>query len=118
MHLHNIFDKLELESRAQLMLAFSKTKGPEFRPRASTNPVLSNDANYVRIAGSKSGFGHLGGIASGVYQAVQGGVGPFEEVREDAEMRKSSGETRRRRIGRRKHNHLRFNGSTPFDRSG
>ncbi len=118
MHLHHIFDKLELESRAQLMLAFSKTKGPEFRPRASTNPALSNDANYVRIAGSKSGFGHLGGVASDVYQAVQGGVGRFEEVREGAEMRKSSGETRRNQVGRRQRNHLRFNGSTPFDRSG
>jgi DNA-binding NarL/FixJ family response regulator len=118
MHLHHIFDKLELESRAQLMLAFSKTKGTEFRPRASTNPVLSCDANYVRITGSKSGFGHLGGIASDVYQAVQAGVGPFEEVREDADKSKSSGETRRRQFGRRQHNHRRFNGSTPFDRSG
>jgi DNA-binding NarL/FixJ family response regulator len=118
MHLHHIFDKLELDSRTQLVLAFSKAKGTEFRPRASTNPVLSRDANYVRITGSKSGFGRLRGVASDVYQDVQGGVGPFEEVREDAEMRKSSGETRRRQIGHRKHNRLRFNGSTPFDRSG
>jgi two-component system nitrate/nitrite response regulator NarL len=105
-HLHHIFDKLELKSRTQLVLAFSKTKGTEFGPRACTNPVLSYDANYVGITGSKSGFGHLGGITSDAYQAVQGGVGPFEEVREDAEMRKSSGETRRQ-IGHRKHNRLR-----------
>jgi len=118
MHLHHIFDKLELESRIQLVLAFSKTKGTEFRPRAGTNPVLSDDANYVRIAGSKSGFGHLGGTASDVYQDVQGAIEPFEEVRKDAEMRKSSGETHRRQIGRRRRNQRRFNGSTPFDRSG
>ena len=118
MHLHHIFDKLELESRTQLVLAFSKAKGTEFGPRASTNPARTRDANYVRITGSKSGFGQLGGVASDVYQAVQGGIGSFEEVREDAEMRRSSGETRRRQVGRRQRNHRRFNGSTPFDRSG
>jgi two-component system, NarL family, nitrate/nitrite response regulator NarL len=118
MHLHHIFDKLELKSRTQLVLAFSKTKGTEFRPGASTNPVLSYDANYVRIAGSKFDVGHLRGSASDVYQAVEGGVRHFEEVREDADKSKSSGETRRRQIGRRQHNRRRFNGSTPFDRSG
>jgi two-component system, NarL family, nitrate/nitrite response regulator NarL len=118
MHLHHIFDKLQLESRTQLVLAFSGAEGKEFRPRASTSPMLSYDANYVRITGSKFDFGNLGGVASDVYQVVQGGIGRLEQVRVDAELRKSSGATRRRRTGRRRHNHLRFNGSSPFDRSG
>jgi two-component system nitrate/nitrite response regulator NarL len=113
MHLHNIFGKLQLESRTQLVLAFSKAKRTEVRPRVSTNPVLSSDANHVGINGSKIDIGHLGGIAGDAYQAVQGAVGAFEQVQEDADMSKSSGETRRRQ-----HNHRRFNGPTPFDRSG
>jgi two-component system nitrate/nitrite response regulator NarL len=118
MHLHHIFDKLQLESRTQLVLAFSKAEGKEFRPHASTSPVLSYDANYVRIAGSSFDFGNLGGIASDVYQVVQGGIGRLEPIRIDADTFKSSEEIRRRTIGRRQHNHRRFNGSTPFDRSG
>jgi DNA-binding CsgD family transcriptional regulator len=31
MHLHHIFDKLKLESRTQLVLAFSRTEGTEFQ---------------------------------------------------------------------------------------
>jgi two-component system, NarL family, nitrate/nitrite response regulator NarL len=115
MHLHHIFDKLKLESRTQLVLIFSKTEATEFRPRVSTNPVLSSDANYVQITGSKLDFGRLRSVASDVSHVVQGGV--VEEVREDAGMCKSSGETRRRQIGRRQHDYLRFQDSTPFDRS-
>ena len=35
MHLHHIFDKLKLESRTQLVLAFSRTEGTEFQLRGS-----------------------------------------------------------------------------------
>ena len=43
MHLHRIFDKLKLESRTQLVLAFSTAKAPQkLRPGASTNAVLSD----------------------------------------------------------------------------
>jgi DNA-binding NarL/FixJ family response regulator len=43
MHLHRVFDKLKLESRTQLVLAFSNAKAPQnLRPRASTNAVLSD----------------------------------------------------------------------------
>jgi two-component system nitrate/nitrite response regulator NarL len=118
MHLHHIFEKLQLESRTQLVLAFSKQKGMEFRPSASTNSVLSYDENYLRITGSKFDFGDLRGIASGAYQTVQNGLARFEEVQEDAGMSKSSEEARRRQIGLRQHNHRQFKGSTPFDRSG
>jgi hypothetical protein len=37
--------------------------------------------HYLNHGTTELDFGHLGGIAGDVYQAVQGGAGHFEEVR-------------------------------------
>jgi two-component system nitrate/nitrite response regulator NarL len=40
MHLHRVFDKLKLESRTQLVLAFSRPKTPPFRHYGNRNDVI------------------------------------------------------------------------------
>jgi two-component system, NarL family, nitrate/nitrite response regulator NarL len=40
MHLHRVFDKLKLESRTQLVLAFSRAKAPHVEHRVTRNGVV------------------------------------------------------------------------------